>query len=143
MKEPVLALIDKVSGCNAMILLVIIVTLISYYLIVKMMLAYCESTKKEKRRKNDRLVNCFNIWLGIRLYLSLIYRKSCQTQGQKMIVGAILFFVFASFFYIKGVKKFLDSVNEKKVLDFYRKNGFVALNESKEAVSVKMVRMFD
>ncbi|WP_110558690.1 hypothetical protein [Helicobacter cinaedi] len=37
----------------------------------------------------------------------------------------------------------LDSVNEKKVLDFYRKNGFVALNESDGAVSVKMVRMFD
>ena len=51
MKEPVLALIDKVSGCNAMVLLVIIIALISYYFIVKMMLAYCESTKKTKKAK--------------------------------------------------------------------------------------------
>lgn len=70
-----------------------------------------------------------------------------RADGSKMNGANIL---NTSLFILEQARKLLgtkfvmlDSVNEKKVLDFYRKNGFVALNESDEAVSVKMVRMFD
>lgn len=88
-----------------------------------------------KHSKDDEDIPCFLIG------------QLARADGSKMNGANIL---NTSLFILEQARKLLgtkfvmlDSVNEKKVLDFYRKNGFVALNESDEAVSVKMVRMFD
>lgn len=79
-----------------------------------------------KHSKDDENIPCFLIG------------QLARADGSKMNGANIL---NTSLFILEQARKLLgtkfvmlDSVNEKKVLDFYRKNGFVALNENDSRV---------
>lgn len=88
-----------------------------------------------KHSKDERNIPCFLIGQLARSDSSILTGKSILDTS---------LFVLKQARKLLGTKfVMLDSVNEPKVLDFYKENGFTPLNTDKNSISVKMIRWFD